>query len=95
MPQRNRGDGQVGGEFDPLMPVEAFRRDGGIVGTHHGVVAERRDDARPVGRRQPRQRRDIEMVVMAVGHQHRIDRRQRVERDAGIVDPFRPGKADR
>jgi hypothetical protein len=35
------------------------------------------------------------MVVRAVGHQHRIDRRQRVERDAGIVDPFRSGKADR
>ncbi len=34
------------------------------------------------------------MIVMAVRHQHDIDRRQRVERDAGIVVPLRPGPAN-
>ena len=77
------------------MPVETFRGDGRIMGAHHGVIAERRDDARPMGGGQPRQRRDIEMIIMPVRHQHRIDRRQCIECDARIVDPFRSGKADR
>ena len=44
---------------------------------------------------QLRQRRDVEMVVMAVRHQHDVDLRQRVEGDAGIVVPLRPGKRHR
>ena len=42
---------------------------------------------------QPRQRLDVEMIVVAVRDQHDIDRRQRVERDAGIVDALRPDEA--
>jgi hypothetical protein len=95
VPQRDQGDRDIGGERDPLVPVESLRRDGGIVGAHHGVVAERGDHSRPVGGGQARQRRHIEVIVMAVRHQHRIDRRQGVERDAGVVDPLRPGEADR
>ena len=44
--------------------------------------------------RKPRQRRDIEMIVMTVRDQHDVDLRQLLERDAGIVVPLRSGKAD-
>ena len=36
---------------------------------------------------------DVEMIVVAVRHQHDVDRRQRVERDAGVVAALRPGPA--
>ena len=35
------------------------------------------------------------MIVMSVRHQYRIDRRQFIERDAGIVDAPGSGEADR
>ena len=66
-----------------------------IVIAHDGVVAERRDDARAMRGGEPRQRRDIEMIVVAVRHQHDVDRRQVGKRDAGIVDPLRPDEAER
>ena len=40
-------------------------------------------------------RRNIEMIVVAVRHQHGIDRRQVGKGDAGIVDPLRPDEAKR
>jgi hypothetical protein len=42
-----------GAKLDPVVPVEGLCRDRRIVGAHHGVVAERRDDARPVGGGEP------------------------------------------
>ncbi len=41
------------------------------------------------------QRFDVEMVVMVMRDQHRIDRRQRLERDAGRVDPLGAEKRQR
>ena len=77
------------------MPVERLGADRRIMRLHDGVVAERRDDARPMCRVKPRQRLDVEVVVMTVRHQHDVDRRQRFERNAGIVDPHRSHEADR
>ena len=77
------------------MPVEGLRRDRRIVGAHHRIVAEWRDDVRPVGGGESRKRRDVEVVVVPVRDQHGVDRRQRVEGDPGIVDPLRSGKARR
>ena len=72
---------------------------------HDEIIAERGDDARPVGRGEPRQRCEIEVVVMAMRDQHGVDVGQRLEGDAGIVDapgageaqrrdPFRPHRID-
>ena len=66
-----------------------------IVVAHDRVVAERRDHSRVELRGEARQRLDVEMVVVAMRDQHDVDRRQGVERDAGIVHPDRPEKADR
>ena len=41
------------------------------------------------------ERRDVEMVVVIVGDQHEVDRRQILEGDAGRVHPLRPGEAER
>ena len=59
------------------------------------VVAERRDDPRPVAPPEPPQGLDVEMVVMVVRDQHRVDRRQVLEGDARRVDPLGPGEGDR
>ena len=42
---------------------------------------------------EPRQRLDVEMIVVAMRDQHDVDRRQRVERDARIVDALRPERS--
>ena len=92
-----RGDGrdrEAAAEIDALFPIMSLGADRRIVGVHDGVVAERGDHARPVRGRKPRQRRDIEMVVMAMRDQHEVDRRQRLEGDAGIVDAFRPDEGE-
>lgn len=77
------------------MPVERLGFDRGIGCPHRDVVAERRDHARTKCPRELRQRRDVEMVVVAVRHQHDIDPGQFIECDAGIVVPLRPGEAER
>ena len=95
MPHRHERHGDAGAEQHALVPVVGLRRDRGIVGAHDGVVAERRDDARAMGRGEPREGRDVEVVVVIMRDQHRVDCRQRVERDAGIVDALGPGEAER
>ena len=84
-----------GAEIDAVIPIESFGRDRGIMIAHDRVIAERRDDPRAMRGGEPRQRRDIEMIVVGVRHQHDVDRRQVGEGDAGIVDPFRPDVAER
>ena len=41
----------------------------------------------------PRQSTDVEMVVVAVRHQHGVNRRQISKRDAGVVNTLWPDKA--
>ncbi len=81
-------------EFDAILPVERLGFDGGVRVAHGDIVAERRDHARREFRREFRQRREIEMVVMAMRDQHDVDLRQRVERNAGVVVPLGPGEGD-
>ena len=95
VPRRHQRDGDVSAELDPLVPVIGLGADRRVVSLHDGVVAERRDDARPMRGREARQRLGVEMVVVAMRDQHDVDRRQRVEGDAGIVDALRPGEAHR
>ena len=94
VPHRRERDRNARSELDAIVPIVGLDADRRVVVAHDRVVAERRDDARPMRGRESRQRRDIEMVVVAMRHQHGIDRRQRVERDAGIVHPLRPGEAN-
>src|SRR6266851_4609663 len=77
-----------------IVPVVGFDSDCGIVISHDGVIAEWRDDAGSMRGCQPRQSSKIEMIVVAVRHQHDIDRRQLCKDDTWIVDPFRPDKAE-
>ena len=93
--RRHQGHGGLRGERDAVVPVERLGTDRRIVVAHDGVVAERRDHARVELRGEPRQRLDVEMVVVAMRHQHDVDRRQRVERDARIVHADRPEEAHR
>jgi hypothetical protein len=65
------------------------------VAAHDRVITKRRDDARPMRGGEPRQGRQIEMVVVAVRDQDGIDRWQCFECDARIVDTPRAGKAHR
>ncbi len=95
VPQRNERHRYASRELDPVVPVEGLHGNRRIMGAHHRVIAERRDDARPVHGGEPRERGEIEMVVVAVRHQHGVDCGQRLECDPGIVDPLRSGKAHR
>ena len=95
MLRRHQRDSDACTKIDAVVPIVRFGRDCRIVIAHDGVVAERRDDARAMRRGEPRQRVDIEMIVMAVGHQHDVDGRQIRERDAGIVHALRSDGAER
>ena len=66
MPCRHERHGDAGADLDPIVPIVAFGGDGRIVIAHNGVVAERRDDARAMRGRKPRQRHDVQMIVMPV-----------------------------
>ncbi len=77
------------------VPVVRFRLDCGVVISHDGVIAERRDDACAMRGCDPRQRDDIKMIVVAVRHQYDVDRRQVGKCNTWIVDPFRSDKAER
>ena len=90
--QRRRNSGA---DINPLMPIVGFGRDCGIMILHDCVIAERRDDARAMRGRQPRQRGDIEMIVVSVRHQHDIDRRQVRKADARVVHAFGPDETER
>jgi len=46
--------------------IVRFGRDCGVMIFHNGVVAERRDDARVVDSREPRQSREVQMIVVPV-----------------------------
>ena len=70
----------VGADLHAIVPIMSLGRDRLIVRAHDRIVAERRDDARAVSGGKPRQRRDIEMVVMRMRDQDDIDRRQSPQR---------------
>jgi hypothetical protein len=95
MPHRYEGHRDAGPDHHAIVPVVGLRGDPRVVGAHDGVVAERGDDARTIGGREPRQGRDVEVVVVIMRDQHRVDCRQRTEGDARIVDALGPGEAER
>ncbi len=95
MVRRHADNADAVAEIDALMPVVGLGADRGIVILDDGVVAERRDDAAMEFRGEARQRFRVEMVVVTVRHQHDVDRRQRVERDARIVHAHRARKGHR
>ncbi len=64
-------------------------------GPDDGVVAERHDHARPVALVQPRQRLDVEMVVVIVRDQDGVDARQVVEGHTRFIDAARADEAER
>lgn len=81
-------------DVDAVAPVVRLGADRRIMGLHDRVLPERRDDAWLVHGVEARQRRDVEMVVMAVADEYEVDLRQRLEGDAGAVDPLRAGEGD-
>ncbi len=95
MPRRHQRHRDAVAKLDAVMPVERLGADRAVGAAHGEIVAERRDHARREFRGEFRQRRDVEMIVMAMRHQHDVDRRQRVERNAGIVVTLRSGPAER
>ena len=95
MPRRHERHRDACADIYGLVPVVGLGRDGGIVIAHDGVVAERRDHARAVRGDKPRQGADVEMVVVSVRHQDRVDRRQIGKGDARIIDPLGADKAER
>ena len=95
VPHRRERDRNARSKLDAIAPIVGLDADRRIVVAHDRVVTERRDNAASMRGRESRQRRDIEMVIMAMRHQHRVDRRQRVECDARIVHPFRPDESKR
>src|SRR5271163_4053997 len=92
MSRGNESHRHAGADIRPIVPVIDFGGDRRIVTAYDGVVAERRDDARAMRFGEPRQRRDIEMVVVRVRDENDVDRRQVSKGDARIVDTFRPGE---
>ena len=95
MVRRDDSDLRMARERDRVAPVadgDPRIRD---MAAYDGVVAERRDDQRPVAIVEPPERRDVEVIIMVVRQQHRIDPRQILERDAGGGDAPRPREADR
>ena len=95
MPRRDRRHGDSGADIHPLAPVVGFGGNRRIMTAHDGVIAERRDHARPMCGGKPRQRGKIEMIVMAVRHQHDVDRRQVDKGDARIVHSFGTDETER
>ena len=95
MPCRHKCHRNAGTDVDPVFPIVGFSGDGGVAIAHDRVVAERGDDAGAVIGRKPRQRGNVEMIVMAVRYQNDIDRRQIGKCDARIVYALWPDKAKR
>ncbi len=96
---------QIGASLDGhrLAPIDRGRADPGR--SQDRVIAQRRDDQRPVARPQPLQRRDVHMVIVVVAEQHDVDLRQVVQPHArrghtlrteaersGGVAPYRVGQ---
>ena len=69
-------------------PVMGLRIDVAIRPPHDPVIAQRRDDARRVPSRQRGQGRHVQMVVMVVADEHRVELRQILEGDARRVHPL-------
>jgi hypothetical protein len=70
-----------------LAPVERFDGDVRASAADDHVVAEGGDDARPRSAPEPGDGGEVEMVVVAVGDQDGVDRRQVGQRHAGGIDP--------
>jgi hypothetical protein len=60
----DQGRNASGADIYLILPVVGFGRDCGIMICHDGVVAERRDNARAVRGREPRERREIKMIIV-------------------------------
>ena len=95
VPRRHQRHRDAIAELDAILPVKAFGFDRVVRIAHDEVIAERRDHPRRRFCSDPRQRQYIEMVVVAVRHQHDVDVRQGIEGNAGIVVAPRPRKAHR
>src|SRR5260370_12378043 len=95
MPRGNERHRDSHADIYPTMPIVGFGSDCRIVVAHDGVSAERRDDACGMCCRNPRQSGEIEMIIMAMRHQHDIDWWQICKGDAWIVDTFRPNEPKR
>ena len=74
----------------PLAPVARHRLRARV--PDQRVVAQAGDDQRMIAIPQPLERRQIHMIPVIVAHQHEIDMRQRVERDAGIAHARGPSR---
>src|SRR5438132_5060762 len=66
VPHRSERDRNARSKLDAIPPIVGLDADRRVVVTYNRVVTERRDDPAPMRGREPRQRRDIEMVVMAM-----------------------------
>ena len=72
--------------IDPIIPVVGFCGNGGVKLAHDDVITERGDHTRAMRGCYSRQSTDVKMIVVAVRHQHDVDRRQISKGDARIVN---------
>lgn len=93
------GDGDVGGvrsgEGVGGDPVAGGDGDFGGVAVDEGVVAERGEDGSAVGAPEAAEGGEVEVVVVVVGEEDRVDGREMVEGDAGWVVAFGAGEGER
>ena len=92
---RPQVSGDAVAEIHRSIPVAGLDRDIRMAGANDRIVAERRHEVRPVAPPQAIEAGQIEMVIMIVRQQHRVDRRQVRERDARRIDPPGPGEIER
>jgi hypothetical protein len=92
---RREGHRDAIAERHPVAPVALGDVQRPARAGENGPVAKRGQDARAVAVEQPAQARQVHVVVVVVAHQHRIDARQFVERQAGRAHPLRPGPLHR
>ena len=94
MLHRNQRDRDVRRETDRLPPV-AFLYGGEARAADEIEIAKRYNGARDALFREAIQRRKIQVVIMVVGHQHDVNRRQVFKANAGGVAPPGTGPGDR
>jgi len=81
-------------DIDAFFPIISFGCNCRIKIAHDSVVTERCDYARTMRGCYPRQSTDIEMVIVAVRHQHDVNTRQITKCYARIIYPPWPIKRE-
>ena len=84
-------DLKIGSQINPVMPVTDGDLEQRVMVFQYPVIAERRNDQRIVPSSQFGQGDQIEMIVVIVGKQDRVDLGKVIEVDSWCIDPFWTG----